>query len=99
MEKNIAKNTTKKYRENKRKSKRILRKKYYEDKRKSKRIQQRILRKNIIKLKENQKKYQEYKKEYAKAKFLCECGEDICRSNKTNHLKTQKHLALMHSKV
>ena len=80
------------------------RKEYYENniikiKENQKEYSKEYYEKNIIKLKENQKKYQEYKKEYAKGKLLCECGEDICRSNKTNHLKTQKHLSLMQSKV
>ena len=52
-----------------------------------------------MKIKENRGKNQEYKKEYGKGKILCECGKDICRSYKSEHLKTKKHLSLMQSKI
>jgi hypothetical protein len=49
--------------------------------------------------KENSEYYKQYRnnhrneqKEYAKQKITCECGIIYCQSNKSNHLKTKKHL-------
>jgi hypothetical protein len=67
-------------------------------------------KKNYDKIKEEDKKYRKenddkikeyqkkYNKEYIKIKIICECGSEICKSNKTHHIKTKKHIFFLENK-
>jgi hypothetical protein len=68
---------------------------------KQKEIKKKHYTNNKVRLTEQHKKY--YKdnkdqiKEKRKKKYTCECGSTICKSDKTKHSKTKKHIIFLNS--